>query len=398
MTREAGEAVDQLVGAVRDRLTRDPGALTPQRVASALRAEGRPVGDATVLAVHEALSRDVLGAGPLEPLLRLPDVTDVLVNGPGQVLIDRGSGLEPTDVVFRDDESVRRLAQRLAAKGGRRLDDAAPYVDLRLADGTRFHAVLAPLARPGTALSLRVPRTRVFSLDELVDVGTRVRLGCATAGPRGRAPDGLPDQRWHRLRQDHAALDAAVAGRPDAPAGPRGGCQRAASRTPARRGPRGPARQHRGARPGDRAGPGPAGAADASRSARRRRGSWCGGGRSPRCPQHRSRGRLRHHPRQLRARRSRPGGGTGPGRRARARGGAQPVRVRHRHRPPSRAGRGRASAAVRGRRPGPRPQRAGDDGDRGPVHRSGRASRRAPRPSASPRCSSRDCPAGGWSR
>ena len=172
MTREAGEAIDQLVGAVRDRLTRDPGALTPQRVASALRAEGRPVGDATVLAVHEALSRDVLGAGPLEPLLRLPDVTDVLVNGPGQVLIDRGSGLEPTDVVFRDDESVRRLAQRLAAKGGRRLDDAAPYVDLRLTDGTRFHAVLAPLARPGTALSLRVPRTRVFSLDELVDVGT----------------------------------------------------------------------------------------------------------------------------------------------------------------------------------------------------------------------------------
>ena len=172
MTREAGEAIDQLVGAVRDRLTRDPGALTPQRVASALRAEGRPVGDATVLAVHEALSRDVLGAGPLEPLLRLPDVTDVLVNGPGQVLIDRGSGLEPTDVLFRDDESVRRLAQRLAAKGGRRLDDAAPYVDLRLTDGTRFHAVLAPLARPGTALSLRVPRTRVFSLDELVDVGT----------------------------------------------------------------------------------------------------------------------------------------------------------------------------------------------------------------------------------
>jgi pilus assembly protein CpaF len=172
VTREAGEAIDQLVGVVRDRLTRDPGALTPQRVASALRAEGRPVGDATVLAVHEALSRDVLGAGPLEPLLRLPDVTDVLVNGPGQVLIDRGSGLEPTDVVFRDDEAVRRLAQRLAAKGGRRLDDAAPYVDLRLTDGTRFHAVLAPLARPGTALSLRVPRTRVFSLDELVDVGT----------------------------------------------------------------------------------------------------------------------------------------------------------------------------------------------------------------------------------
>src|SRR5690606_27124201 len=67
---------------------------------------------------------------------------------------------------------VRRLAQRLAAAGGRRLDDATPYVDVRLQDGTRFHAVLAPLARPGTTLSLRVPRNRVFTLDELVASGT----------------------------------------------------------------------------------------------------------------------------------------------------------------------------------------------------------------------------------
>ena len=160
-----------LVSAVRDRLARDDGPLTPQRVASALRAQGRPVGDATVLAVHEALSRDVVGAGPLDPLLRLPGVTDVLVNGPDQVLIDRGCGLETTEVRFPDEESVRRLAQRLAARGGRRLDDAAPFVDLRLADGTRFHAVLAPLARPGTVLSLRIPRTRVFSLAELAGAG-----------------------------------------------------------------------------------------------------------------------------------------------------------------------------------------------------------------------------------
>lgn len=162
---------DRLVGAVRDRLAREPGPLTPQRVATALRAEGRPVGDATVLAVHEALSRDVVGAGPLEGLLRLPGVTDVLVNGPAQVFVDRGAGLEPTVVAFRDEEAVRALAQRLAARGGRRLDDASPYVDLRLADGTRFHAVLAPLARPGTVLSLRVPRTRVFTLAELVEAG-----------------------------------------------------------------------------------------------------------------------------------------------------------------------------------------------------------------------------------
>jgi pilus assembly protein CpaF len=159
---------DELLDAVRERLAREPGELTPHRVAVALREAGRPVGDATVLSVYEALRREVVGAGPLEPLLRTPDVTDVLVNGPQHVYLDRGGGLELTDVRFPDEAAVRRLAQRLAAVGGRRLDDATPYVDLRLADGTRLHAVLAPVARPGTVISLRVPRSGGFALDELV--------------------------------------------------------------------------------------------------------------------------------------------------------------------------------------------------------------------------------------
>jgi pilus assembly protein CpaF len=158
--------------AVRDRLARSPGELTPHRVAEALRERGRPVGDAAVLAVYETLRRDVVGAGPLEPLLRTPHVTDVLVNGPEHVYVDRGAGLELTSVRFPDEDAVRRLAQRLAALGGRRLDDATPYVDLRLPDGTRFHAVLAPLARPGTTVSLRVPRRQAFTLEELTDRGT----------------------------------------------------------------------------------------------------------------------------------------------------------------------------------------------------------------------------------
>jgi pilus assembly protein CpaF len=124
-----------------------------------------------VLAVVVRLERDVHGAGRLEPLLRLPGVTDVLVNGAGAVYLDRGEGLELTEIRFDDDGEVRRLAQRLAASGGRRLDDACPYVDVRLPDGTRFHALLAPLARPGTALSLRVPRRVAFSLDELHERG-----------------------------------------------------------------------------------------------------------------------------------------------------------------------------------------------------------------------------------
>ncbi len=175
--RSVMHASSELVEEVRERLAREQAALTPHRVAEALRASGRPVGDATVLAVHEALRRDVVGAGPLEPLLRLPGVTDVLVNGPEQVFLDRGSGLEPTPVTFADDDAVRRLAQRLAAAGGRRLDDATPHVDVRLADGTRFHAVLAPLARPGTVLSLRVPHHRVLSIEELLAAGTVTEHG-----------------------------------------------------------------------------------------------------------------------------------------------------------------------------------------------------------------------------
>jgi pilus assembly protein CpaF len=150
---------------------------TPTRVASALRAEGEVLDHAAVLDVVDTLRRDTTGAGPLEPLLRDPDVTDVVVNGAGAVYVDRGAGLEPTAITFPDDDAVRRLAQRLAAVGSRRLDHASPYVDVRLRDGTRCHAVLAPIARPGTAISLRVSGRRTFTLEELV--------ACRTVSPGG---------------------------------------------------------------------------------------------------------------------------------------------------------------------------------------------------------------------
>jgi pilus assembly protein CpaF len=83
------------------------------------------------------LRRNSLGAGKLEPLLRQPDVTDVLVNGPDQVYVDRGLGLELTDVRFSSDADVRQLAQRLASMVGRRLDDPSPIrlPTLRFAKG-----------------------------------------------------------------------------------------------------------------------------------------------------------------------------------------------------------------------------------------------------------------------
>lgn len=121
--------------------------------------------------VLEALRRDVeaevRGAGLLEPLLALHGVTDVLVNGPESVWIDRGRGLERVTVRFPDDDAIRRLAQRLAAQAGRRLDAAAPFVDAALADGTRLHAVLPPLVSHPT-LSLRVLARERRSLADLV--------------------------------------------------------------------------------------------------------------------------------------------------------------------------------------------------------------------------------------
>ena len=118
------------------------------------------------------LTADGSGAGPLEPLLRLPDVTDVLVNGPGPVWLDRGAGLEPTAVVIEDEMSLQRLARRLVATAGRRLDDAMPFADARLPDGTRVHAVLPPVAPQGTCLSLRLPPRRTFTLPDLVRAGS----------------------------------------------------------------------------------------------------------------------------------------------------------------------------------------------------------------------------------
>ncbi|SKA34560.1 pilus assembly protein CpaF [Marinactinospora thermotolerans DSM 45154] len=167
-----------LLDAVRARLIRDRVDPTPARVAAALRAEGGVLGDSELLSIVRVLRADLTGAGPLDPLLNNPGITDILVNGPDQVWVDDGGGLRRVPQIrFRDDGAVRRLAQRLAAQAGRRLDSAAPWVDARLPNGARLHAVLAPIAPEGTCVSLRLPRHRVFSMDELVSSGTLPAAG-----------------------------------------------------------------------------------------------------------------------------------------------------------------------------------------------------------------------------
>ncbi|MCL3817389.1 TadA family conjugal transfer-associated ATPase [Aeromicrobium wangtongii] len=161
-----------IVDRIRRRLSADSSDPTPSSVAEALRAEHQVAGSSTVLRLVDQLRSETRGAGLLDPLLAMPDVTDVLVNGPDDVYVDRGLGLEAMAVRFEDDDAVRRLAQRLAAQAGRRLDDASPWVDARLHDGTRLHAVLAPLARPGTVISLRIPARRSYSLAALREAGS----------------------------------------------------------------------------------------------------------------------------------------------------------------------------------------------------------------------------------
>jgi pilus assembly protein CpaF len=108
------------------------------------------------------------GLGILESLLDNSNITDILVNGHKEVWIDQGQGLEKTKLTFLNEESVRSLAQKLALSTGRRLDQSQPYVDAQLTKTIRLHAVLTPIASPGTFISLRIHRPKTMLLTELV--------------------------------------------------------------------------------------------------------------------------------------------------------------------------------------------------------------------------------------
>lgn len=163
---------------VRQRLVETGGAPTAARVAATVQGEpgGAVLGQATFARLVGRITDELGGAGPLAPLLADDEVSDVLVNG-AEVWVDRGRGLERADVDVGRPDDVRRLAQRLAATAGRRLDDGCPCADVPLPDGTRLHAVLPPVAVAGPYLSLRAFRRRVFALDELVATGSVSAVG-----------------------------------------------------------------------------------------------------------------------------------------------------------------------------------------------------------------------------
>lgn len=167
-----------LIDRVRERLAAESAPLHPTVVAAAIRAEsGGVLGDTEVLSNLRTLQTELTGVGILEPLLRAQGTTDVLVTAPDAVWVDDGNRLRRSSIRFADEDAVRRLAQRLALSVGRRLDEAQPWVDGQLTGVTaeqfsvRLHAVLAPVAAGGTALSLRVLRPATQDLAMLTSAG-----------------------------------------------------------------------------------------------------------------------------------------------------------------------------------------------------------------------------------
>lgn len=164
-------STSDLVDRVRGRLASSGTAITRAEVARAVREESGLAGHDDILVATDRMTQEFVGAGPLEPLLRAPGTTDVLVTAPDQVWCDGVDGLRRTDIAFPDEESVRRLAQRLALACGRRLDDAQPFVDAWLPGRVRLHAVLPPIAASGTCISLRVLRQAGHDLAALRELG-----------------------------------------------------------------------------------------------------------------------------------------------------------------------------------------------------------------------------------
>ena len=160
---------ERLVAGVRERLARLGGRPTHEQVVDALRASDLVLGSTALDEMVREVRAELLGAGPLQRLLDDESVTDVLVNSPTEIWVDAGRGLRRTGLTLDGHEAVRELAVRLAAAGGQRLDDSSPTVDARLPDGTRLHAVLAPICTDGAVISLRVLRSQSFTLAELVN-------------------------------------------------------------------------------------------------------------------------------------------------------------------------------------------------------------------------------------
>src|SRR5512135_1681186 len=134
--------------------------------------ESAPLSLAQRQFVTRRIEDEVMGHGPLEPLLADPTVSDILVNGPHQVYVERFGKLEQTEVQFNDDAHLMNIIDRIVSAVGRRIDESSPMVDARLKDGSRVNVIIPPLALDGPMLSIRRFGVELLSMDDLIRLGT----------------------------------------------------------------------------------------------------------------------------------------------------------------------------------------------------------------------------------
>jgi pilus assembly protein CpaF len=122
--------------------------------------------------IVEEIQHEVFGLGPLEPLLKDPSITDILVNGYDKVYVERKGKLEVTVARFKDNEHLMRIIQKIITGVGRRIDELTPYIDARLPDGSRVNAIIPPLAIDGPALSIRRFSVDPFTYEDMIEMGS----------------------------------------------------------------------------------------------------------------------------------------------------------------------------------------------------------------------------------
>jgi pilus assembly protein CpaF len=146
--------------------------LVHQRLRELLDEEEGPLSAQEKLLIVRQIGDSVLGLGPLEPFVRDPEVTEIMVNNWDTIYVERAGKLYWTGTKFHDDQQLRRTIDKIVGKVGRRVDEASPYVDARLPDGSRVNAVIPPLAIDGPALTIRKFAADPYQADDLIEFGT----------------------------------------------------------------------------------------------------------------------------------------------------------------------------------------------------------------------------------
>jgi pilus assembly protein CpaF len=146
--------------------------LVHQRLRELLDEEEGPLSAQEKLLIVRQIGDSVLGLGPLEPFVRDPEVTEIMVNNWDTIYVERAGKLYWTGTKFHDEQQLRRTIDKIVGKVGRRVDEASPYVDARLPDGSRVNAVIPPLAIDGPALTIRKFAADPYQADDLIEFGT----------------------------------------------------------------------------------------------------------------------------------------------------------------------------------------------------------------------------------